>query len=353
MEHHVIINSIGTASPSASKVLSEALKVPQDYILKLLYNAPSVLFQKVDKDTALKAENTLTKLGLEVAVCDENDSIDLSTEQVDISLSFDAVLKLPVVVEQLSSFLGCKQNEALNLLLNEPSIVLGNVSVATAKALQKRVAATVNFSNPKKDKYTVVVDKEFANSELKNIERQLNSTAILHKKRYLIENISYENSQLLWRKYQSKKGIRIVNQSHQLVHVVMQNFTIEDEKQQAFLINTVGIPKDILQDIQQVLPITLFENKNSKEAENILKECEAIGITVALEKDFSQNKRIEIDDIQDLEEVNRVLSQFISEENLPKKGQTKWISNDTLPFLIARYLVAQLESVKCNPEIID
>lgn len=353
MEHHVIINSIGTASPSASKVLSEALKVPQDYILKLLYNAPSVLFQKVDIDTALKAENTLKQLGLEVSVCDENDTIDLFTELVDISLSFDFILKLPTVVEQLSSFLGCKQSETLNLLLNEPSIVLGNVSVATAKALQKRVDATVNFSNPRKDKYTVVLDKEFAKTELTNIERQLSNTAILHKKMYLIENISYENSQLLWRKYQSKKGIRIVNQSHQLVHVVMQDFNIDDEKQQAFLINSVGIPKNILEDIQQVLPITLFENKNCMAAEKIVKECEAIGITVVLEKDFSQNKRIEIDEIQDLEKVNRVLGQFILEKDLPKKGQSKWISNDTIPFLIARYLYAQLESLNCNPEIID
>ena len=102
MNHTVVINSIGSATPRVSKVLSDVLKVPQEYMLRLLYNAPSVLFQKVDEDTALKAEDTLTKLGLEVSVCSKEDKVDLATELVDISVSFEDILQLPKVTEQLA-----------------------------------------------------------------------------------------------------------------------------------------------------------------------------------------------------------------------------------------------------------
>ncbi len=349
----VIINSIGTATPGASKVLSDALKVPQDYILKLLYNAPSVLFQKVDEDTAQKAEDTLTKLGLEVAVCKEDEKIDLTTELVDISVSFDDILKLPIVTEQLSIFLGCKQSEVLSLLLKEPSIVLGNVSRATAEALQKRVDTDVYFSNPRKDEYTVLVSKDKGARELKNIARLLKFEPVLQDEVYVFENISYNDSQLVWRKYQSNDFIKILNQSHQSVTIELDDFDIQNEEHTNLLINKIGMPEEILEDIHTALPIVLFEDFNRNKALDLYKECEAIGLKTSIQKDFNFKKNLQIDEIEDVEQVNKILGQFIDQENLPKEGATEWINKEEIPPLIAKYLCAQLETLNCNPEIIN
>ncbi|MGG8497439.1 hypothetical protein ACQY1Q_13580 [Tenacibaculum sp. TC6] len=352
MNHSIIINSIGTATPGASKILSDALKVPQDYILKLLYNAPSILFQKVDKNTALKAEDTLTKLGLDISVYKEDDKFDLTTELVDISVSFENVLQLPKVTEQLATFLGCKQSEALNLLLNDPSIILGNVSVATAKALQKRIDANVHYSNPKKDTYTILINNEIGSSELKNIENQLKKTIKKEEDIYVIEDVSYNNSQLLWRKYQSKKTVKLLNQSHQLVHIVMNDFDLDNQEHVSFLVNKVGMPEVILEDLQNALPITLFENINRKNAEEIMGSCLEMGMTVDLKREVNFKKRIQIEAIEDFEKVTKVLSQFIAKEDLPIEGAKNWESKEAIPSIIARYLLAQLEQLMCNPEII-
>ncbi|MFK7749094.1 MAG: hypothetical protein AB8B65_11935 [Kordia sp.] len=353
MENTVIINSIGNATPGASKVLSDALKVPQDYILKLLYNAPSILFQKVDEDTAQKAEDTLTKLGLDVSICTKEDEIDLRTESIDISVSLDDILLLPKVIEQLSVFLGCKQSEVLNLMLNEPSIVLGNVSVATAEALQKRTDANVHFSNPRKDQYTILISKKAAETQLRNIEKVIKTKAIEKENAYVFENISYDHSQLLWRQYQANKAVKLINQSHQLVSVVLADFDVSNEAHAAFLIEKVGMPKEILEDVHAALPISLFENINRKQAKTIIADCAAIGLNTTIEQDFNFKKKLQIENIEDLENVTKILAQFIDNEDLPKENATNWTSKEEVPPLIARYLLAQLEQVTCNPEIIN
>ncbi|WP_298517990.1 hypothetical protein [uncultured Kordia sp.] len=353
MENTVIINSIGNATPGASKVLSEALKVPQDYILKLLYNAPSVLFQKVDKDTAQKAEDTLTKLGLDVSVCTKDDEIDLKTESIDISVSLDNILSLPKVIEQLAVFLGCKQSEVLNLLLNEPSIVLGNVSVATAEALQKRTDANVHFSNPRKDAYTILISKEASDVKLRNIEKILKTKAEETPTAYVIENVSYDHSQLLWRQYQSDKAVKLLNQSHQLVSILLNDFDVSKEAHVNFLVEKIGMPAEILEDIHAALPISLFENVNRNQATTISADCASIGMITTIEKDFIFKKKLQVSAIEDAENVTKILAQFIAQEDLPKANATNWTSKEEVPPLIARYLLAQLEQVQCNPEIIN
>ena len=43
LNNTVIINSIGTANPIASSLLADAFKIPQEVILKLLYNTAAPL----------------------------------------------------------------------------------------------------------------------------------------------------------------------------------------------------------------------------------------------------------------------------------------------------------------------
>ena len=206
MENTVIINSIGTAKPSVSKILSDAFKMPQEFILKLLYNAPSVLFQKVDLDLAKNAETILSKLGLEVAILDKEESISITNEQVEVSLFFEDILKLPQVIQQLSEFLGCKPAESLNILLAQPSIVLGGVSEATAEALQKRIDASVCYSNPRKDLFTVYIEDNFPKNDFKRLISKINKPSEeIANGATLIKNISYSESSAIWREHQAKK----------------------------------------------------------------------------------------------------------------------------------------------------
>jgi hypothetical protein len=351
MENTVIINSIGTASPKVSKVLSEAFKIPQDFMLKLLYTAPSVLFQKVDNTLAIKAEETLTKLGLDVSILNEDETLDISKELVDVSIYFENILNLPTVLEQLSNFLGCKPAEALNLLLKQPSIVLGEVSAATAQALEKRINASVCYSNPKTDLFTISITKETPKNIIKNIERRLGKTAISNANgSYTMTDVTYSECASVWRETRDKEHVSILNQTHQLASVELTAFDSKNEKQAQFLISKVGIPSEILSEIETNLPICLFDNISAKQALAYQEECEIIGMSLNINKETETKKHLKVSAIKQPEAVVKVLSQFIDATNLTIMDS--WQTETPLPSLITRYLHKQLEQLDCNPEII-
>lgn len=350
MENTVVINSIGTASPKVSKVLSEAFKIPQDFMLKLLYTAPSVLFQKVDEELATKAEETLSKLGLEVSVLNKKETLNISKNLVDVSIYFENISNLPTVIEQLSDFLGCKQAEALNALLNQPSIILGDVSIATAEALQKRINASVCYSNPKEDLFTIAISKDISTNTLKTIEKRLNKTAKTNNGNYIIENINYSECSTIWRDVQSKKQINIINQTHQLVNIKLTSFNPNNKDQVQFLTKEVGMPSEILTELKNNLPVILFENISAKKAKYYNDLSKGTGISINIKKQSNTKKHIAISNIKDSKEVLNILSQYIDVKNL--KMTTSWKSEEAFPALIARYLHKQLEQLDCNPKMI-
>ncbi|MFL0123740.1 hypothetical protein V2590_03540 [Tenacibaculum maritimum] len=350
MENSVIINSIGTATPSVSKILSEAFKMPQEFILKLLYNAPTVLFQKVDEALAKKAEKTLSELGLEVQIVNEKEVIALAKEEVEVSIFFEDVLKLPEVIQQLSDFLGCKPVESLNMLLTSPSIVLGGVSEATAKALEERIDAAVCYSNPKHDLFTIYVPASFSKDALEKIMLKAKRTTYESVDAgILIKDVAYKESSLIWREYQSEKELKVINQTHQLSNVVLLSFEKENKEQLSFLTEKVGIPLHLLPILDKHLPITLYENISTQSAEKISKLCKDIGMDTYLKKKVKSTRRLSIEDIKDKEGVKKVLQQFITLNSLGEG--TSWEAPNPIPDLIARYLYAQLEYINCTPKI--
>lgn len=344
----IIVNSIGTASPSVSNILSEAFKLPQEYILKLLYTAPSILFHQVDINLAQKAESILTKLGLDVEIVDETRKIVLEKEKLDISIDVTDPLKLPSVIGQLSSFLGCKEGEALNLLLSDSGIILGGVSLATAAALEKRIDAHVCYSNPQKDLYSLTSNED--QNTLASIINLLEGKAVRKKKLITAHDLSYDVCQKIWKQFRSNKKINIINQSHQKVNLELMGFDIYNELHLEFLNERIGIPKGILPQIVKELPIVLIERMSQKNAKKILQAGKAIGLKIQLVLIEKQVFKIKISNIQNIELVKKILIQFVDPSELP--NGKNWESPKEIPFLIANFLLAQLQMVDCQAELI-
>ena len=352
MENTVIINSIGTANPSVSKLLADSFKMPQEFILKMLYNAPSVLFQKIDLDLAEKAASTLTKLGLDVQVTDEKEKVEISKEQVEISIYFDDIIKLPNVIHQLSEFLGCKQSEALNMLLVHPGIVLGGVSKATAVALQDRLDALVCYSNPRNDLFSIYISDKFAKNDLKRLTTKINKPLeTLVNGAYILKDLTFTESSNIWREHQSKTGIRVINQTHQLVTINLTSFDVNNTQHVSFLTDKIGMPSTILSDLKQHLPITLFDRISNQSAHKTIKKCNEIGIEISVENNFKTTRELVVDEIKDHTAVKKILAQFIDVSSF-NENTNHWKSSTKIPDLIANYLYAQLVLLNCEPTLI-
>jgi hypothetical protein len=141
----ILIKSIGTAKPNVSKILAEAFQINHEMLARLLYNAPAVFLEQANEAIPNKALEILTQLGLEVELLDAGAELPKRSEPLDLAVYVKDPLKIMVVAKQLGEFMGISENDAIQLLLNEPSVVLGGVSIATAKTVQKRLEAEVMY----------------------------------------------------------------------------------------------------------------------------------------------------------------------------------------------------------------
>ena len=266
----LIIKSIGTANPGIAKILADAFKINHEFLVKQLYNAPSVFLENTEKEIADKAAELLEQLGLEVFLQDANMPLPVKAEPVDIAIFIKNPLEINQVSKQLAIFLGCKENEALSLLLNEPSVVLGNVSMATAETLQKRIDAEVIASNPRKDFYTI----QFLNGDKKlpqEIQALLKTKGIQAKSEKTITNIPYLVAQEIWQRYQLSKKIIFYNQSYQRFESVYEGKTFYDAEVAKLILNnfkpTLEVENEEIKLSEREIEIIILIAKNASTLE--------------------------------------------------------------------------------------
>jgi len=346
----VIIDSIGSANHSVGKTLSNILEIDQLLISKLLYCTPSVLFKEIDEEQSLKIEDFLTQLGLLVKVQNKEEPLPELPELFELAIYIDDVRNLPEVNKTLSDFLGCSEQDSLKLLLTDPGIVLGGVSVSTAKALQDRINAEIIISNPLTDLYTLIITAE-DESLIKEIIKILKSRSIqTEPNQSVFDNIDYQTSQKIWSRFQHTGKIQIINQSFQRFEILLQEFDIENKEQKACLIHEVGMPHNILYVLSNNLPVILDESVDRKTLLEKMDIYLMAGLKCTYYPLLFQNYKIIIHEINNYEATNEVVKLFFPEEK-NHEVKEKWISPTTMNHLLTRYVAQILEDVGCSLEI--
>ena len=343
----IIIDSIGTASPTISKVLSESLEVPIEIVTKALYRAPSVLVKEAPDEVLGQFLDLLSQLGLEVHAQATTDPLPPESECLDVGLYLEDASLLPKVCDQLCSFLGCTSQEALNLLLSEPCVILGHVSQATVSALENRMDAEVVVSDPEAAQYTLAVlsNDRLLLSQLKDYLKTAFSLVVDWNSSKAIPDLDYATSQIIYRRYQSTGGIQLINQDFQRFEVVLTEMDPEDEAQRAALVSLTGMPEEIVNEVAESLPIQVEASINRAILMDTLQAYADAGLTVEANLLSHTHHQLVLEEIKDLKKSREILSQFVPEDALPKTGHTPWYSPVPMSDLLARFAIAQLEAV--------
>ena len=347
---NVIIQSIGTANPSAGNILSEVLNVDQRLVSKMLYCTPALLFRQVDDELAQKAEALLSHLGLEIKIQDAEEPLPPVPELFDIAIYIEDVRNLPVINKQLSEFLGCNEQESFRLLLNDPSIVLGGVSMATADALSKRIEAEVMVSNPQSDLYTLRISSNDS-ALIGQIQKIIPNLPIrAENNSTFIENIDYKTGQEIWKRFQQTNQIQLINQNFQRFEITLNSFDIHHPEHKKVLTGYVGMPEEILAEIAGNLPIILDESVSKALLSDKMEIYTKAGLQCSFRPITVQKYSIIIDEISDQKKTTEILNHFFPEAAAPVLGK-KWVSPKPTQHLITRYIVQQLEDIGCSVEI--
>jgi len=346
----VIIQSIGTANYSVGKTLSNILEVEQQFISKLLYCTPSVLFKEIEEEEARKIERLLTQLGLIIKVQDHDEPLPKPPELFELAIYIEDIKKLHEVNKTLSEFLGCSEHESLKLLITDPSIVLGGVSFSTAQALQNRINAKVIISNPHKDLYTIKINAEDT-SRLKELIQILKSYSIqAEPHQRIFENIDYQTSQKIWSRIQFTGEIQIINQSFQRFEILLEEFDIEDKEQKACLTNEVGMPHNIIYVLLDNLPVILDESVDRKTLLKKLETYQKAGLKCSYHPLLYQDYKIIIQEIKNAKATHEVVKLFFPDVNNSEMKE-QWTSPISMNHLLTRYFARMLEDAGCNVEI--
>ena len=346
----IIILSVGTATPKVIKALSEAFEINQELLFKILYNAPAVFLDNAEEALAEKAFTILTELGLEVLIQNTDETAPQPTESLDISVHINDPVKLSTVNKQLSEFLGCDENESLQLLLNEPSVVLGGVSMATAESLQKRIDAEVIASNPKMDLYTIEFTAESENERMKLINL-ITSKEITSPKGETkwVRNLTYDQMNQFLTRYRSQHGVKIYNQSYSRFRILLENFELTNTSQTNFLVNEIGMPEEVLAEIHANLPVLLDESVNFGILQEKLACYKQAGLTCSEEQIPFGKYVISVSNITDSGKAREILSKFYKDVNLDKLTDV-WKAPLPLGGTLSRLLEKQLEYIGCEIE---
>lgn len=351
--YNVIVESVGTANPVVSKILSESLNVPVEMVSKAIYTAPAVLFHNIDEDLANRATDLLTQMGLQISLKPEGEAVPGATHLVDVGIYVNDISQLPLVCQQLRTFMGCEIKEALALLMNENTIVMGNISMATAEALSQRIDAEVMVCDPNKDLYTIewtdngdrILNAQFIDF-LKILK--INTEDVMNTKQ--VENIDYETTQKIWLRFQSGKNIKIINQSFLRYEIILEKADTNHPEYKTILIQEVGMPEKIIPQVLSNLPVQLHESVVFSRALELSEQYRAAGLECSVLPVYKGDYHLSIQHIADLEKTKTILSDYFDKQQLPSKAG-KWHAPKPLNNLIARYILFQLENAACIAEL--
>ncbi|AUC76460.1 hypothetical protein [Olleya sp. Bg11-27] len=341
----IVIQSIGTAKPGITKILADAFEINHQLLTQMIYNAPSLFLHKVDEETAAKVKNMLTELGLEILVQKAEDAIPTPTEKLDLALYIQNPLKIQKIAKQLSDFIGINEKEAFELLIQDPSVVLGGVSQNTAFALDKRIDAEVMASNPRKATYTILV-KDLTPSFI-NEFGLLCQNAGYTLDQNKIMGLTHKEAQQLWTKVQDPQKIKLVNEDFIRYRIILNAFDANNEVSVQFLNEQIGMPTELIGRLNDYLPLEIVESLSKCKVESYLELTTAATLDCESHVNSVDRYQLQIQNITQKEQVEKTLDLFFKTVDIK---DTKWQTPEKLDSVLNRLLSEQLEALGCDVE---
>lgn len=355
----VVVTTIGTARPAAAAAVSKGLGLPPEQVVACLYKAPSVLVDSVEPALADKLVGLLSGIGLGVRVESDTAPVPEPEPSLDVALYVRDAAAVVEVAGALSAFLGTPPEQALELVVTPPGVVLGGVSPATVDALQAQLppesvdvvascSETALYDLFAADAPAVVLD---------GLRRDLAARGIdvLEVGGLLASGLDYETGTALWRRHQASGAIRLLNQAFERFDLVLTGSgdAAARAEQLEALTRLAGVPAELAADVLANLPITLEEGIPHDVLPERLGEYAEAGLQVSARMTTFQHVGVRVLDCEDPHATARALSDFgLLEAEVPLPA-LPFRPNGVLPELQARMLHAALAGLGTRIEFVE
>lgn len=336
----VVIDSIGSASPSDVGAVAKGLGLSAEETVKAVYRAPVVLAEKLERAVAGQLSGLLGKLGFESSIA-EQASVRLPPPALyDIVVQVERPEHTIAVAEGVALFCGVDLGEAMRLLFTPPGLVLGGVSQASADALGDRLdglGARVIASRPHKASYDL-----FAHGLPDALAQRLRGE--LGRQDDAGEGIfagelDYAEANRLWRTYGRSGHVAIVDRAFQHFDIVLEGFAEagDDHARQALLADLYGIPASAYARLATAGEVVLGENCSYERIAHDIAALAELGIRARAELATFAQRRVVADALEP-SVVGQIFAGF-GIDNAPARLPA---ATAPLPLVMARALRATI-----------
>ena len=268
-DQRLIVESIGSASPGLARVLASQLGMPPAQVANALYKAPAVLIDKLPMPHAQGLAEILSQAGLDIRIEPSQGPAPRTSSSLDIALYVHDPVCLGPCCERLARFLGCPPAAVQGMLLAPPGVILGDVSQATADALQRLLAdlpVELICSARQQARYSLFIDRQQGtslNSLLGDLQRMgidADAAGTLSG-----AELDHQQGQYLWRRHQSAGGLRLLDKAFMRYDLILEQTTEASCLEQ--LPSLAGLPADLIPCVIDNLPVVVEEGVSATQLE--------------------------------------------------------------------------------------
>jgi hypothetical protein len=260
-DHRLVVESIGSASPGLAAVLASQLGMPASQVARALYKAPAVLLDRLSITHARGLAEILGQAGMEIRVEPSRSPLPAASQSLDIALYLRDPACLASCCEHLSRFLGCTPMAARNLLMAPPGVVIGDVTQATADALQRVLGdlpVEVICSARHQARYQLFIERQQGQA-MNTLLGDLRRMGIPSDDSSALANAEFDHQQgqYLWRRHQSAGGLRLLDKAFLRYDLILEHVGPDSRLDQ--LPALAGLPADLIPCVLENLPVVVEE----------------------------------------------------------------------------------------------
>ncbi|GGC94891.1 hypothetical protein [Halopseudomonas salina] len=349
-EQRLIVESIGSASPGLAGVLASQLGMPASQVASALYKAPAILLDKLPMPHAQGLAEILSQAGLGIRIEPSQSPVPTAADSLDIALYLREPACLATCCERLSRFLGCPAAAIQNMLLAPPSVILGDVSQATADALQQLLdglPVELICSARKQARYALFISRQRGTAlssllgDLQRMGINADATGTLDG-----AELDYQQGQYLWRRHQSAGGLRLVDKAFMRFDLNLEQISSDSCLEQ--LPALAGFPADLVPCVIENLPIVVEEGVPAHSLQHRLAAWSAAGMTVRPQLASLRCCRLIVESCPQPERCRELLQTGGLIEHAGQLATLPWISDMLFGELLPRWLQSGLDALEAE-----
>lgn len=281
--YDIVIDSMGSAGAGLLRSLRPVSQLSDRELARRLLQAPSIVLENLDRNTAEKVTRVLSDTGAHVSYRAHDEDFEPGMGEFEVAATLVNHRYSDSVVQALMGLMNLPLKQASLLLARTPAILISQVSCATVEAFRQQlepVGVELDVSRPA----TALYDLYATSTDSATLQR---SRKLLHERGVqvnpipgeplLATGVDHATCQALWKEYErSAAPLVILNQDYQRADIRLLS-AAPDPDLDRYLSETLQLPERAIERLYDNLPLVVARAVPRSQLADILSRLEALG----------------------------------------------------------------------------